>query len=476
MAKCSKGFTLTELLTALVIHSFFILILGGTFYTLISFGSRSQMTMTARERGQRVINYIDSRVRNTGLGMWACENSSAIKNALAPLTASGRVFSRSDTMFPVMITNYANMEDIEGTLTKKSDLTSKTEDEKIICGNVLRLLYAQRETGTDSDSAKLVVQQNGIVVDYSSNADTVLETLINQLDDDDFWKGFFTKRCPNVFYNGAGIPKTENSLSVYEDYYRKEKNYEVVKSASETLKRYNPDSGKQIEAIAGYKEVIKFFPNYPLQYKFLYNRSSGSEGEFYYSDFGEKKKNNNSVEKYNIRAWGVSRGAGVPFVVDKYYDVANSKVIKELVTATPNDTIYTIPDGDELLYLKCVRVFAEAPRPNDPDKEKNLKVQKLNDITWKSSKCKVNPYQSGILEIYAELDTTKNILSVWVLSSGGKDNMTHERPGDWPKTAYPIDAEGTDTEWNKSDYKYHVLYVSTGTWKLNNLNKNSKWE
>ena len=125
-----------------------------------------------------------------------------------------------------------------------------------------------------------------------------------------------------------------------------------------------------------------------------------------------------------------------------------------------------------MLYLKSVRVYAAEPSDYDKNhgqQERNLKVQKLDGEAWSNSE----PYQQGILEIYAELDARedekgrpKNILSVWVLSSGGKDNMTHERPAysDWPETA----------RW-EDDYKYYVTYVSKGTWKLNNLPEDFTW-
>lgn len=42
--------------------------------------------------------------------------------------------------------------------------------------------------------------------------------------------------------------------------------------------------------------------------------------------------------------------------------------------------------------------------------------------------------------------------------------MTHDRPVDWPKTANWLD-----------DFKYHVTYVSKGTWKLHNMPDDFYW-
>lgn len=440
------------------------------------------MTMTARERGQRVINYIDSRVRRAGLGMWKLESSKEIREALVPLTekkgTDGRALYNSENplTLPVVVTyDYQDNVVLEQKDIIKAKM-KKDEDNEVYYGNVLMLLYAQREMG--KDSAKLVVQQSGIVVDYdSSNATEELTKLINKLDSDDFWKGFFKDRCPNVFYNEEGLLETKNSLSVYDDEYRKKKHYDVISSASETLKRYNPDAGKQIDAIAGYREVINYVSGsgYTLLYNYLYNRDNTQHGEFDYSEFGKKRTNSSpnydriNVESYDIRAWGIASGTGKPFTVNKDDNATNRLSVK--IASSKSDV--TIPDGDELLYLKGVRLFAM--NPTDYDKKhgqplRNLKVQKLDGETWGSAE----PYQQGILEIYAELHTenskTPNILSVWVLSTGGRDNMTHEKPADWPEKARWRE------EGDNNDYKYFVTYVSKGTWKLNNLHRNKKDE
>ena len=443
-----SGFTLTELLMALVIHSFFILILGGTFYTLLSFGSRSQELLTARERGQRVINFIDSRVRNTGLGMWKLSSWKEVRNSLKPMTDSGRVFKNVNLRLPLMITSNDN--DFTGSVVKKSDLTGKTEDEKIFCGNVLTLLYAQRETDDDSYAPILVVYQNGIIADYTaSNAETFFETLMNQLNDNDFWVEYFT--------NGPGRSTSSNPLKYLEKYNGyKDAGETIIDAAKLTLTDdHGIDTVKKIDKLTkDNKEIIKYVSGYPVRYKFLYNRSS-SKGEFYYSDFGNGEYD---VSDYDIRAWGISRGAGAPFIVKKYDNESSNK---QLIRLNPVSSDIIVPDGDELLYLKCVKIFADDPLSTDPEQERSLKIQKLKNTDWEKSE----PYQVGILEIYAELDTRTSILSVWVLSSGGRDKMTHDKPVEWPDVA----------EW-KEDFKYHVTYVSKGTWKLNNLQDGFKWE
>ena len=126
-----------------------------------------------------------------------------------------------------------------------------------------------------------------------------------------------------------------------------------------------------------------------------------------------------------------------------------------------NNTNLPTIEIDELLRLKCERIFAE---DDTSDNARNFKVQKLSDGTltdWGEK----NSFETGILEIYAELDTDTSVLDFYVLSTGGRDRLTHDRPDEWPSTA----------RW-KDDYKNQVLYVSRASWKLNNLKENFDWE
>ncbi|MBR6902254.1 MAG: hypothetical protein IKN30_09400, partial [Synergistaceae bacterium] len=165
--------------------------------------------------------------------------------------------------------------------------------------------------------------------------------------------------------------------------------------------------------------------------------------------------------------WAVLRGSGVPVRVkdDTKDDLID---IQSMFSTNLSLKSFDIYAGDELLYLQCETLFAEDPRTDDKDTVRNLKVQKPSGISWGQ----VDPFESGILEIYAELDTNpgKNILTLWVLSTGGQDTVVHERPKDWPLTARP-------TNWDdkSNKYKYEILYVSKASWKLNNLAENFTW-
>ncbi|MBR0095372.1 MAG: prepilin-type N-terminal cleavage/methylation domain-containing protein, partial [Synergistaceae bacterium] len=84
----SKGFSLIELMTAMVVYGIFLVMLAGSFYALTSFATRSQQVLLARERGRKVIDYIDQRIRTAGLGMWDLENYKQVHAALKPLAGN----------------------------------------------------------------------------------------------------------------------------------------------------------------------------------------------------------------------------------------------------------------------------------------------------------------------------------------------------------------------------------------------------
>ncbi len=508
MNRRSRGFTLTELLTALVIHSFFILMLGGIFYTLISFGSRSQMTMTARERGQRVINYIDSRVRRAGLGMWKLEKSSEIRGALAPLTEGNvakKGFNNNDKTvitLPVIVT-YDDQDEIatDGLYNDKI----KSED-NIVRGNVLTLLYAERETDkifiiknggyakmpsetltTLPDNAKKLkgifqTIQNAIYEYYASIlSDKPIETIqsdekqtIIQETFDEFWKKFLTtgitsasKKFDINVYNS--IPNNQyeallksffNMYGVLEDLNSSDDGQSnALKSMFKDLITYINTHDETNIFIPQITSILKPYSTFDPEFSHIflteeYNDSGKVKKykEYPGSQFEEAAKNDKG-QTDDLRSYAVLRGTGSPVIVNK--------TSLNLISCDP------VLSGDELLYLKSVRVFAM--NPTDYDKKhgqqlRNLKVQKLDGKDWGD----VNPYQQGILEIYAELNTTESILTVWVLSTGGRDNMTHEKPADWPGR--------WREEGDNNDYKYFVTYVSKGTWKLNNLPENFTWD
>ena len=77
-----RGFTLIETLMGLMILAVvgMILIAGQRWLTLIT--NRSSRWLLARDRGQRVISFLDARVLHAGLGLSACREEGALQRAL----------------------------------------------------------------------------------------------------------------------------------------------------------------------------------------------------------------------------------------------------------------------------------------------------------------------------------------------------------------------------------------------------------
>ena len=132
MKKNSKGFMLVEVLTGMILQAGLVLMLCGAFYVLLEFGNNTQKILTARERGRRVIEYIDSRVRHAGLGLRKCRSSEEIRNALQ------RITPLRNLKLPVAITDHE---------------LNRYSENKITRGNFLTLLYAQREVNETNNAS-----------------------------------------------------------------------------------------------------------------------------------------------------------------------------------------------------------------------------------------------------------------------------------------------------------------------------------
>ena len=499
----SKGFSLIELMTAMVVYGIFLVMLAGSFYALTSFATRSQQVLLARERGRKVIDYIDQRIRTAGLGMWDLENYKQVHAALKPLAGNPdkrtsktpeellHTRPRNETKNDVKISNglrlpvaiaYSNK--IEENENKRGDLPGADPDKTganpykklnykdgIWYGNILTLIYAERETDTTPDTAILRVVQNGINVPYTtSTVDTAFNTLMGKLSDKEdysFWVKFFDGK---LFY-GESMKKADD---YYESLVNDDKS-NVGDAAKEVLNgiyKGAKASEDKINAIAVNPNITNPVYNvtgYEVRYKFS-NKRNGSNGEFYYSAFGKGEKNKEVVSSDDIRAWAVSSGTGVPIYITK--NSSDSAKEKQKIDLEPYDSA-VVPNGDELLYLKAERLFTD--NPTDYDKThgqpyRNLYIQKpkKKNITgnrWGN----IEPFEAGILEIYMEMDEDNNIFHLWVLSTGGRDTIKHERPKDWPELKKP------DRVFWRDDFAYEVLYVSKASWKLNNLREGFEW-
>ena len=140
-----RAFILAEQLMPIMLQAGFILVLCGTFYLLTSFYSNMNQALTARNHAERVISFVDAKVRHAGLGLWQCENSASIRSHIntIPMLYGD---SRYGYTLPVSITeNDENMnEDFIPRRTATPEGTAAQNE-----GNVLTLLYTEREENND---------------------------------------------------------------------------------------------------------------------------------------------------------------------------------------------------------------------------------------------------------------------------------------------------------------------------------------
>lgn len=136
MRQSSKGYILTEIMISMLIQAMFIVVLASAFYMMLSFYTKSQQFLTARSRGQRVIMYIDTRIRHAGLGVWRCEDSKEI----AALLGSIKFLKDSQKInLPVSVTSSSQ-------IGSSYDISPSG-----VCrGDVLTVLYAYQEFTTGS--------------------------------------------------------------------------------------------------------------------------------------------------------------------------------------------------------------------------------------------------------------------------------------------------------------------------------------
>ena len=221
--RARKGFTLTELLTSMIIQSMFVITLCGAFYLLLSFGTRTQAIFTARERGQRVITFVENRVRNAGLGLHELKKVTDVQKAMKPLTDNGKPLYNSrkiDTItglrLPVAISYSDQWPRVYTSKTTNNIVTSnpyKTEDnetkQKIMWhGNILTVLYPQRE---DSNNVNLVVVTEK-VPKVGINYDNLYDEIMNALaENDEFWTKQFTDEFKRLQIGTS--PK--NAIDIY---------------------------------------------------------------------------------------------------------------------------------------------------------------------------------------------------------------------------------------------------------------------
>ncbi len=127
-----QGFILTEILTGMMLQVMFAVVLCSAFYMILNFSTNAQQGFAANDKGQVVIAYFDSRIRNAGLGMWKCNGSQDVRTSLVSITA----LQDTNLCLPVAIVR----SDDKGHGTVSHDTTGR-----FYRGNVVTLLYARKD-------------------------------------------------------------------------------------------------------------------------------------------------------------------------------------------------------------------------------------------------------------------------------------------------------------------------------------------
>jgi hypothetical protein len=341
--KRSKAFILVEILTGMVLQAGFIIVLCTSFYLMLSFYTRTQQTLSARQKGEKVIAYIDARIKNAGLGLGKCSNSGEIREALSKVTS---LLDNQKLTLPVSVTS--------GNWKFKS----KNSDKKFT-GNRLTLLYTDTNPGKNSSNGK------------------ELNLTIRTIESPD-----------KSGYNcSVDIKTTMNELCL------------IVKD--------------------------------DLAYAYDFNSYETS-----------------------LKGYTVMAGTGFPLYLKKSDPTGKDKNKKGKFTLTDkvSSSHSSVPvyPGDKLMYLRYERFFVE---------NQSFKFQEFSGASWGN----ITPSEDGILEMYFELDTSTNILDMYVLASGGiNDSKTTQKPAAWPGT------------W-KSEYANYIVYMSCASWKLKNLPDGFNW-
>ena len=144
-----KAFILTEILTGMMLQAGFIIVLCGAFYMLLNFSTDTQQVLSANDKAQIVINYIDNRIRNAGIGMHECGNTDGVVKAFNDVQELSKKLDDNKFLpLPVAIVH------------KDKDNKEKVKlNNNIYSGNVLYLLYANKDRsyGSDNKPVRLIL-------------------------------------------------------------------------------------------------------------------------------------------------------------------------------------------------------------------------------------------------------------------------------------------------------------------------------
>lgn len=189
----SRAFVLSELLMTMLLQAGFILVLCTSFYLLTSFYTKTQQVLTARNHAERVIQFMDDKIRGAGLGLWRCSDSAEIRTRLYPiekLKTKQQLLTDPKTGYKLPVSLSWIKEN--GGLDAMPE-TSYTAEK--FAGDVLVLLYAQRDYSS-TGSGGIYNSNNEVIMTFSKESDfdpANGTAIIKNLDDDQ--KSLFFANC-----------------------------------------------------------------------------------------------------------------------------------------------------------------------------------------------------------------------------------------------------------------------------------------
>lgn len=172
--KRSRAFILSEQLMTIMLQASFILVLCASFYQLISFYTRTQQVLTARNHAERVISFMDDKIRNAGLGLWRCKTFSAVRKKLEGIDMlnidNTTTYQNHGYKLPLSLKWYK-----DGLETDKRDWPSLSVSQN--SGDVLTVLYAKRNPTTDAKEAITAFKEAQTLVNNANNGKATLQLL-----------------------------------------------------------------------------------------------------------------------------------------------------------------------------------------------------------------------------------------------------------------------------------------------------------
>lgn len=143
--KRSRAFILAEILMTIMLQAGFILTLCTSFYLLLSFYSKTQQVLVARNHAERVISFMDDKIRHAGLGLWKCKTPEKIGTRLGNISMLSWISNgNKGYKLPISLKWHR-----DGVPYNVEDIPLKSVDQN--SGDVLTVLYAQRDLSTGKD-------------------------------------------------------------------------------------------------------------------------------------------------------------------------------------------------------------------------------------------------------------------------------------------------------------------------------------